>query len=143
MSITAAALLAIPGLLVGGLVGFALRPRQDRDLLEIAQNEGGKISFKKFTYSDSADEWYVISEQPKDGFNCDSKKVLAHVVVTKGNDNQLTPKVTYIVDGKESGDPVTFENKVAPVTTTLNVKKLVNGDSSIATDRDFTFSLHC
>ena len=112
------------------------------ELVETAQNKGGEVSFKKFAYTDAADEWYVISEQPKDGFNCDSKVVKAHVVVTKGNDNQLTSKVTYIVDGEKSSDPVKFENTVAPVTTTLKVKKLVNGDSSIATDRDFTFSLH-
>ncbi|MDQ3460413.1 MAG: ribonuclease Y [Deinococcota bacterium] len=39
----AAALLAVLGLLVGGLIGFALRQRQDRSLLGIAQREADAL----------------------------------------------------------------------------------------------------
>ena len=114
-------------------------------LVDTVQNKGSEVSFKKLTYSDAVDEWYTITEQQpnaKDGFEYDSKTVKVHVVVTKGNDNQLSAKVTYFDGNHKSNEPVTFENEVAPVSTTLKVKKLVNGGSKIAANKEFSFSLY-
>lgn len=79
--------------------------------VQTVENDGGSISFTDLTYSDVADEWYVITEQAKDGYNCDAKAVKVHVVVTKSVEtNQLSATVTY--DG--SGDVPVFTNKTKP-----------------------------
>lgn len=115
------------------------------DLIATAENDKGEVSFGGSTYSDAADEWYLISEQQKGGYNCDGKIVKVHVVVTKGADNQLTPQITYVDGESESNEVPTFSNKtVAPASATISVRKFVEAaeDANIKGDEQFTFELY-
>lgn len=113
------------------------------DLVSTAENNEGEVAFGGLTYSDAADEWYLISEQSKDGYNCDAKTVKVHVVVNKGADNQLTPQVTYVDGESESNEVPTFANttKLADGQAAIAVSKTVNGLSNVKEDTSFQFQL--
>ena len=81
------------------------------DLVETVENEGGSVAFSGIEFEDAADVWYLITEQPEDGYVCDPKAVKAHVVVTKSEQtNQLSATVIY--DGFDAVP--TFANKTKP-----------------------------
>ena len=126
---------------VGQVFQFELKDGDE--VLQTKSNDGnGNIAFDAISYEGAGEHDYTISEQSKAGFKCDSKTVRVHVVVTKSNDNQLSAAVTYFDGDRGSNDPATFKNEVAPVSTKLSVKKLVNGGSEIAANNEFSFSLH-